>query len=354
MKKKVATRGAAKSRSFKKTKNTRGKSKPKRSGIAENDHLSMILDDFIDDSLAGTDRFIDIVNWNIRYFNDQDSSRVRLITNILNEINADIFVLQEIDDQALNDVAHALNNAGAGFYKTAYGTTGGDQRVAFMYDTEWVRAKQDFTELFAEEDPFVPGTKRKIFPRLPLMNWFNARSDDGNLDFFLAGVHLKAFMGNKDPGTEQRRMSAARIARWVQDVEDDRDIIVCGDWNKEPSAPEWKPIRDLEKEGHVRFHAWNHKNEGSHFYRSKTSRIDLVMVSDSVEKEAVSKEAKVLPWKGSISETPMNEDSIKLRRIKTLDLLQCPSVNACLSCWYICSICSSNWHPLSTSVFRTV
>ncbi len=270
----------------------------------------MALEDFIDDELAGTDRFLDIVNWNIRFFNAQDSSRIRLITNILNEINADIFVLQEIDDQALEDVAQALNNAGAGFYKTAYGTTGGEQRVAFMYDTEWVRTKQDFSELFSEEDQYVPGTRRRIFPRLPLMNWFNARAEDGNLDFFLAGVHLKAYMGDRDPGDEQRGLAASRLARWVMDVEDDRDIIICGDWNKEPSAPEWKPIRDLEEEGHIRFHAWNHKNEGSHFYRSHLSRIDLVMVTDSVEKEAVKKEAKVIPWKGVFDSASLRRDYV--------------------------------------------
>ncbi len=286
------------------------KTKTRNPDVSDNDHISMKLNDFIDDSLSGTDRFIDIVNWNIRFFNDQDSSRVRLITNILNEINADIFVLQEIDDRALNDVANSLNNAGAGFYKTAYGTTGGEQRIAFMYDTEWVRTKQNFSELFDNEDPFVPGTRKKIFPRLPLMNWFNARSTDGNLDFFLAGVHLKAYMGERDPGTEQRQLSAARLARWVQDVDDDRDIIICGDWNKEPTAPEWKPIRDMEKQGHVRFHAWNHKNEGSHFYRSKTSRIDLVMVTDSVEKEAVSKEAKVLPWKGVFDSASLRKELV--------------------------------------------
>ena len=37
---------------------------------------------------------------------------------------------------------------------------------------------------------------------------------DGNFDFHLAGVHLKAYMGNDDPGTEQRRLSAERLVSW--------------------------------------------------------------------------------------------------------------------------------------------
>jgi len=45
-----------------------------------------------------------------------------------------------------------LIDAGAGLYKVAYGTTGGDQQVAIMY-TEWVRASDDIKELFFEERP---------------------------------------------------------------------------------------------------------------------------------------------------------------------------------------------------------
>lgn len=277
---------------------------------APNDNISAAINEFVPEDLQGTDRFLDIVNWNIRYFNELDASRVRLITKIMGEINADIFVLQEIADQALEEVATALNGSGAGFYKTAYGHSGGTQRVSFLYDTEWVRTKEDFAELFADEPNTLPNSSKRIFPRLPFHNVFLGRSSDGRIDFHLAGVHLKAYMGPNDPGTEQRRLSAERLARWVENETEDKDVIVLGDWNKAPEAPEWKAIQDLERAGQVRFHAWNHKNEGSHFYKGKLSRIDLVMVSDDIEKVAVVKEAKVIPWKRVFESSTLRNDLI--------------------------------------------
>lgn len=279
---------------------------------SENDNISKAINRYVPEHLRGTDRFLDIVNWNIRYFNELDSSRVRLITQIMGEINADIFVLQEIADGALEEVAKALTASGAGFYKTAYGTTGGTQRVSFLYDTEWVRTKEEFTELFSGEENVVPGTKKRIFPRLPFHNVFHGISQDGNIDFHLVGVHLKAFMGDKDDGQIQRSLSAQRLAQWMeQETQDERDVLICGDWNKDPAAPEWAPITALEKKGSARFHAWNNQNEGSHFYRGKRSRIDLVIVSDSLEKAAKDKEATVIPWKGVFDSAKMRNELIE-------------------------------------------
>ena len=264
----------------------------------ENDNISSAINEYVPDNLRGSDRFVDIVNWNIRYFNELDPARIRLITKIMGEINGDIFVLQEISEGAMEKVAAALNDSGAGFYKTAYGRTGGTQRVAFMYDTEWVRTKEDFTELFADEPNVLQGSGKRIFPRLPFHNVMHAFAPEGgNFDFHLAGVHLKAYMGDDDPGTEQRRLSANRLVKWSEDETEDKDIIICGDFNKEPSAKEWKAFRDAEQAGRIRFAEWNREDEGSHWYRGKRSRIDIVVVSDSVDKVAVEHEAKVIPWK---------------------------------------------------------
>src|SRR5262249_9647622 len=144
--------------------------------LAPNDHISQALNRYVPEKLAGTDRFLDVVNWNIRFFNELDPARVELISQIVAEINADILVLQEIAEGALDAVAEKLRAAGAGFYKVAYGRTGGEQRVAFLYDTEWVRAKDDFSELFSDEPNVLPGTRKRIFPRLPFHGLFEGRS----------------------------------------------------------------------------------------------------------------------------------------------------------------------------------
>lgn len=279
--------------------------------FAENDHISAAINEYVPEHLRGTDRYLDIVNWNIRYFNELDPARVRLITKIMSEINGDIFVLQEIADGALDQVASALNESGAGLYKTAYGKSGGQQRVSFMYDTEWVRAKAEFTELFAGEPNTLPGSTKRIFPRLPFHNLIHAFSEDGNFDFHLAGVHLKAFMGADDPGTEQRRLSAERLVKWADDETEDRDIIICGDFNKEPNAKEWDAFRIGEREGRLGFGSWNKENEGSHWYKGKTSLIDLVIVSDSAKEVAVEKRSRVIPWKRVFESSTIRNDLIK-------------------------------------------
>jgi endonuclease/exonuclease/phosphatase family metal-dependent hydrolase len=290
------------------TAETKARSAP----VIENDNISAAINEYVPEGLRGTDRFVDLVNWNIRYFNELDPARVRLITKIMGEINADIFVLQEIAKDAVDAVATALNEAGAGLYKTAYGSSGGTQRVAFMYDTEWVRTKEDFRELFADEPNTLPDSNKRIFPRLPLHNIMHAFApNDGNFDFHLAGVHLKAYMGQSDPGTEQRRLSAERLVRWSRQETEDRDVIICGDFNKVPSAPEWRAFRDEEVAGRIGFATWNKEEEGSHWYQGHRSRIDLVIVSDSVKEVAVQREAKVIPWKRVFDSTTLRNDLIE-------------------------------------------
>jgi len=126
-----------------------------------NDNLSNAFDrlGLVPPKYRGTDQLLDIVTWNIRFFHDQDRDRVKRIVNVLSELNADIIVLEEIKDQSLEVVAQELNRIEAGYYETAYGTTGGDQRVAIMYDLDWIRAKDDIHELFGKEKVMV-GSKR--------------------------------------------------------------------------------------------------------------------------------------------------------------------------------------------------
>jgi endonuclease/exonuclease/phosphatase family metal-dependent hydrolase len=280
--------------------------------LIPNDNISAAINEYVPEELRGTDRFLDIVNWNIRYFNELDPARVRLITKIIGEINADILVLQEIAEGALDPVAAALNASGAGFYKTAYGHTGGTQRVAFMYDTEWVRTKAEFTELFAGEPNTLPGSTKRIFPRLPLHNLMHAFSPQGgNFDFHLVGVHLKAFMGPADSGEQQRRSSAERLVKWSEDETEDRDIIICGDFNKEPSAKEWEAFRRDEKAGRISFGKRNSETEGSHWFKGKRSLIDLVIVSDSAEKVAKDPYSTVIPWKQVFESTTLRNDLIE-------------------------------------------
>jgi hypothetical protein len=76
-----------------------------------------------------------------------------------------------------------------------YGTTGGDQRIAVMYDLDWIRAKDDIEELFGK-GTIIAGDGKDAFPRLPLYAYFTSLSVGGEpFDFQLAGLHLKSQRG---------------------------------------------------------------------------------------------------------------------------------------------------------------
>lgn len=187
----------------------------------------------------GTDQFLDIVTWNIRFFHDQDADRVKRIVNVLSELNADIIVLEEIKHQSLEVVAEELRRIEAGYYQTAYGTTGGDQRVSIMYDLDWIRAKDDIRELFGKGQVMVGG--KDAFPRLPLYSSFTGLTQEAPFDFQLVGLHLKSQRGG---GEDQRERAAIELRNWL--VNDapmvDADVIMLGDWNEPPDSDTWQPF----------------------------------------------------------------------------------------------------------------
>lgn len=285
-----------------------------------NDNISRLLrsGDFVPKKFEGSDRFLDIITWNIKFFNDRDPKRVENIRIIMQELNADIFVLQEIEDGALDVIADMLTTSGAGLYKTAYGTTGGDQRVAFIYDMEWVKASTDIEELFATEDLMVQvgDTEKVVFPRLPLSATFTAYKEDEPFDFNLVGVHLKSQRGG---GQEQRTAAANRLANWIQDEATDEDVIIAGDWNAPPERPEWETLREMEAEGEIKFISFNKSGETAEpSYLSvgnRRSRLDLIVVSSSVPEADIQQTAAVVNWnvlleKGSSAQTKETLESL--------------------------------------------
>ena len=243
----------------------------------------------VDKRFRGTDRYLDLVTWNIRWFNSRDPRRVDNMVTVLSALNADIIVLQEIESGSLNELALELSDAGVGLYKVAYGTSGGDQRIAMLYDTEWVRAKDDIREIVAKRE-VVTRAGKDAFPRLPLWGYFtglpvNVRNE--SFDFQLVGVHLKSQLGDGVTDKEQRQKAAAWLARWLEgDAQDvDSDVLIVGDWNEPPSADTWQPFADLEADEKVFFRRVNDDDAISHLmYRRKDdigSRLDIKVASAS-------------------------------------------------------------------------
>jgi len=285
-----------------------------------NDHLSEAFSDLVPDKYKGTDSFLDIVTWNIRYFHDRDRGRVQRVLEILNALNADIIVLQEILEGSLEVIAQGLEKRAAGYYRIAYGTTGGDQRIAMMYDLDWVRAKETSSELFGEEQVLTPDGKN-AFPRLPLLGVFTCLPSREStslepFDFQLVGLHLKSQRGG---GEKQRARAAERLRLWLikEASRVDADVILVGDWNEAPDAATWRPFHELEQEGKALFSRINDRDEISHLmYRNKKeigSRLDLGVVSLASAKE-LKNPPEAVRWKSLDKLLASNPNVKKIRR----------------------------------------
>jgi exonuclease III len=315
-----------------------------------NDEISRMLDaeNLVPTQFRGTDKFIDVVSWNIQFFNHKDPVRVDAIAKILGTLNADIFVLCEIaDDGALDQVVEKLAAARAGFYEIKVGRSGGNQRVCFLYDLDWVRAKQDIEELF-KDDPEVDtqfGVKR-VFDRRPLHGYFQALGavdDSGSdFDFQLLGLHLKAqrppngYKPKKGEriGVQQRSRAAELLVSWMETTGRrlDGDILMAGDFNATPSQPEWAAFKRLERRRRALFGSINDEQEVSHlWYRNSEnigSRLDMHLVTDEASKQAGETNGKkdlalVVKWNpiAALEGTPAVKDAISVIKERFSDHL---------------------------------
>ncbi|MFV8756817.1 endonuclease/exonuclease/phosphatase family protein [Nannocystaceae bacterium ST9] len=319
----MATTPRTSKKSTAKKATTPKRANPPRSSVrffdkeSNTDQISRLLDakNLVPERLRGTDKYLDIVCWNVRWFDAADPDRVAAITDVLAALNADCLVLTEVaDDGALDQVVADLAARKAGFYSIHYGSKGGQQRVVMLWDRDWVRAKAPLGELFDDEHLSVPSEigngRQAVFPRLPVWGYFEARSEsDEGFNFELVGLHLKAqgpaprgYSGpEKRWGVAQRTRAALRLAQWLVEEEEhlDADVIVVGDWNANVGEKEWAPLLDVESQGSIAFESINRDTEISHMVRLNKggpagSRIDLVLVTNEAQANAVSDQVGVV------------------------------------------------------------
>jgi endonuclease/exonuclease/phosphatase family metal-dependent hydrolase len=312
---------------------------------ASNDRLSAALKDLVPDEHKGTDKYLDVVQWNIEWFGAEksvakDRQRLDLVIDTLESLNADLFVFQEIAGPsadgrypgALDVVAEELTKRGAGHYVVFYTQAGGEQRVAMMWDRDWLRAKGDVTDLFPRGTHMMPAARnerpRDAFAgRTPLYGHFTARVPSASTDlgtsaehfeFQVLGVHLKA-MGDGHP---QRLRSSEVLVEWYEKEAQavDGDILIMGDFNAPPSEKSsFKPFWDLEDAGQAGFRKLNDESDFSYMWlRNQTdkfvSRIDLTVASLSAQKRAETL-AKPIRWK-PIEETLAQAGNLKDAKVR--------------------------------------
>jgi endonuclease/exonuclease/phosphatase family metal-dependent hydrolase len=293
----------------------------------DNDNLAAALEKFVPEWARGTDQYLDIVQWNIEWFGaaksaPKDKQRFGLVVEILKMLNADLFVFQEVAGPTragkpgvMDAVADALTEGGYGDYRVEYAGAGGEQRVAMMWDRDFLRAKGEVVDLFPRGQHKTPDGKDAFAQRTPLYGHYEMRGVGRRFDFQALGVHLKAM----EDGVEQRRHSAGVLARWLRDEATavDGDVIILGDFNAPPSSSEsWAPFHELEDEGRVKFREINDETDFSYLWLANQSsqflsRIDLSVLALSGEFEPKAGEVgKAVQWQ------PIQETLAKAGRLK--------------------------------------
>lgn len=296
---------------------------------APNDNFSESVSDLVPDEYRGSDRYLDVIQWNIEWFgasksSAKDARRIALVQEILQALNADLFVFQEIAGPSsdgrrqgvLDPIAKALTEAGAGDYAVDYTAAGGEQRVAMMWDRDWLRSKSEVTDLFPRGTHKTTDGKDAFAGRTPLHGYFTARLPIGSersiarrgrvgsekFDFQVLGVHLKAMA----EGAAQRKESAKVLAEWLKEEAPmtDSDALIMGDFNADPEDPCWQPFVDLENSNDsiVKFREINDPSDFSYLWLANrrdryVSKIDLAVMSLSSEEQVVGKAAQVVRWK---------------------------------------------------------
>ncbi len=310
----------------------------------DNDNLSRAFADIVPQTFRGTDRYLDVVQWNLEWFGAQkstarDKKRANIVLDILQALNGDLFILQEVAGPSrdgrypgsLDMIAEELTTRGAGDYVVYYTRAGGEQRVAMMWDREWVRAKTDVDDLFPQGTYKTADGRDAFGQRTPLYGYFTTRvpsnsggatgdGDANKFDFQALGVHLKAMV----EGGDQRLASAKVLANWltVDAPKIDADVLVMGDWNAPPDDPCWSPLHALEtgSESKIAFRGINDPTDYSYLWLQNrstryVSRIDLTAMSLSSMKNVVGEAARVVRWK-PIQDAIAGAGTITAKRVK--------------------------------------
>jgi endonuclease/exonuclease/phosphatase family metal-dependent hydrolase len=286
--------------------------------VAENDTYSFAVDDLVPQQYRGTDRYLDVIQWNLEWFGaskstEWDKSRWSLVVGILEKLNADLFVFQEVAGPTetrtgvIDAVAAELTARGAGEYVVDYTRAGGEQRVAMMWDRQWLRAKSEVSELFKRGAHKLDDGSDAFAGRTPLYGWFTGKLPTGpssraggSFDFQMLGVHLKAMAD----GAAQREESARVLAKWMRKEAPmvDADVLIMGDFNAPPGDACWAPFHKLEDEGRAGFRKINDPSDFSYLWLDNKkdrylSRIDLTVASTSSQTRVAGTLARTVRWK---------------------------------------------------------
>ncbi len=175
----------------------------------------------LDELSFGSDSTLDIISWNIEWFPKNEATTADYVGQIINNLNADIYALQEIDDTTLlKETIDALGNYECFFESSWYGG------LAYVYNTNTIQVIDQY-EIYTEE-PYW-----NAFPRSPQLMEFSYLGEV----YYLINNHFKCCGDGEitlnDEGDEEfRRLQAVTyLKEYIDSILSADRVLVVGDLN---------------------------------------------------------------------------------------------------------------------------
>ena len=195
------------------------------SSCGENQKLTPPIDDDLA-LLFGTDTTLDLITWNLKTF-PLNVNTVNLLSEIIPQIEADVFAFQEIMDYAQ---FQALAEMMPHYQAWVYNATS-SYRLAYICDTRTVTVNDEYTIFNGESNPF---------PRPPYVLDITF----ANQDYIIINNHFKAlgdnYIDEEDPWDEELRrlLASTKLEQYIRENLGNKRVVLLGDLNDQIQEPE--------------------------------------------------------------------------------------------------------------------
>ena len=174
----------------------------------------------LNDLSFGTDTSLDLVSWNIEWF-PKNNTTSAYVQEILTNLEADIYALQEIEDTTLlKNIVSNIPDYDCYFKSSYYGG------LAYVYNTNTIQVNSKY-EIFTSS-PYW-----NAFPRSPQVFDFTFLGDD----YIIINNHFKCcgdgvLNSNNSNDEENRRLQAITyLKQFLDDDFPNKNVVLLGDLN---------------------------------------------------------------------------------------------------------------------------
>lgn len=169
----------------------------------------------------GTDNTLDIITWNIEHFPKNGQTTIDYVTDIIENLDADIIAIQEVSNtSSFNQMMNSLSDY-TGNLESVY-----FRGLAYIYKT-------DVIEINRIHEIYTTSEYWSYFPRNPMVMDFNYKGER----YVIINNHLKCCGDgtlnlNNTNDEETRRYHASRLLKEYIDTNlSDVNVILVGDLN---------------------------------------------------------------------------------------------------------------------------